>query len=114
MEPNASRQYVTNNVSNSQVIQGENISVTVQDAFSQVRLKYGEEAANALRHVADAVARSGSKEASELLDGFQEELRKPEPKRPILRSLWRDLTAALPALGQMADLALKMSQLFGS
>lgn len=55
---------------------------------------------------------SGNKEAGELLDTFNDELTKADPKKSILRSIWDGLVATLPTISQMSDIVEKVTSLF--
>ena len=66
----------------------------------------------ALVALAEIVAASGSREAGELLDSFNEEISAKKPRKPVLRSLWDGLTTALPAILTTAKIAAIITPLF--
>jgi hypothetical protein len=112
--------YTTNNI--QEVVMGDqyknitgstiiNRSV-LTDSLNKVRIERGEDVAKALELVADVVSKSGNKRAGELFDSFNEELKKPEPKKSVLRSLWDGLVSALPTISTMAGVAQKIASLF--
>ncbi|HWS98747.1 MAG TPA: hypothetical protein VN256_00650 [Pyrinomonadaceae bacterium] len=80
----------------------------VKDAFNNV----DEETAAALETVADEIERAKNADATENFNSFAEELRKPEPKKAVLRTLWTGVTTALPSILQMTDVVTKISKLF--
>lgn len=84
----------------------------VEKSFNKVRDQFDENAASALRLIAQEIEKSGNKEAGELFDSFNEELQKPEPKRSLLRTLWNGMVEALPAIGQLAGVVAQISKLF--
>lgn len=86
----------------------------VQNAFNRVNSEYDEETAKALKLVADEIEKSNNSEAAEVFNSFTEELQKPEPKKPVLRSLWNGIIAVLPTILQMTDAVSKVSKLFSS
>jgi hypothetical protein len=105
------------------VVQGDNFSnigagativnrSTVQNAFNRVQQAHGDEVAQALKTVEEEVNKSGSKDAADNFNAFNEELSKQEPKKPVLSALWAGVVAALPALTQMADVVAKITKLF--
>jgi hypothetical protein len=112
--------YTTNNI--QEVVMGDqyknitgstiiNRSV-LTDSLNKVRIERGEDVAKALELVADVVSKSGNKQAGELFDSFNEELKKAEPKKSVLRSLWDGLVSALPTISTMAGVAQKIASLF--
>jgi hypothetical protein len=72
----------------------------------------GDDTAALLLRVAELVAKSGNKEAGELLDQFNEELSKPQPRKSLLRRSWDGLVAALPAVTSIAGAAAALAKLF--
>jgi flagellar motor component MotA len=73
----------------------------------------GDDVAEALKRVADAVEVSGNKDAAAFLDQFNEELEKPEPRKTLLRASWDNLVNALPTIGTIAGAAGAIAKLFG-
>jgi len=64
--------------------------------------------ADALVRLAEVVSESNNKEAGELLDAFNEELAKEQPKKSLLQSFWDSLTGMLPTISQMTDIVQKL------
>lgn len=60
-----------------------------------------------------AVAASGNKEAGELLDQFNEELAKPEPRKSLLKRSWDGLVQVLPTVTTVANATTAVAKLFG-
>ena len=83
----------------------------LQNAFNKAS-ETGEETAQALRKVASAVAQSGNKEAGEILDQFNEELARAEPRKSLLKRSWESLVQTLPAIAQLAGAAAAIMRLF--
>lgn len=113
----------TNNYQIIELIMGdkfENIrdNVTIynrsrfKEAFNTVKSSYNEEAADALEIVRGLVERSGKKEAGELFDSFNDEIKKDKPKKSVLESLWDGLLKAVPMISQTAGLIDKIKALF--
>ena len=99
---------IFSNISNSTII---NRSL-LQNAFNKAKSETGEEAAEALRKVAEAVAQSGNKEAGELLDQFNEELAKTQPRKSLLKRSWENLVQVLPTIEAIAGAAEAIAKLF--
>jgi uncharacterized protein YjbI with pentapeptide repeats len=85
---------------------------TVQNAFNKMSAEYGEETAKALVLVEKEINNSGDQEAAENFNSFCEELSKPEPKKSILKTLWKGTTDALPTIVQIAGVATSITKLF--
>jgi hypothetical protein len=86
---------------------------TVQNAFNKVKAEYGEETANALKCVEEEINKSGNKEAAENFESFSEELSKPDPKKSLLKTLWKGTLDALPSLAQLTSVVSSIVKLFG-
>jgi hypothetical protein len=84
----------------------------VEGAFNRVKAQTDEETAEVLRNVSEAVARSGNKEAGEILDQFNEEITKPEPRKSLLKRSWDNLVQVLPAVTTVAGAAGAIAKLF--
>ena len=84
----------------------------VANSFHQIAQRYDEETTQALRQIADAVALSGSIQASENFEALKEELQKPTPSKPIIRSLWDGLLKALPDIAVLGEAVAKVGALF--
>ena len=84
----------------------------VEASFNKVREEFDSDTAKALKIVAAEIEKSGNKEASELFEGFNEELQKPKPKRSVLRNFWNGIVEALPQLASLAEVVVKVSALF--
>lgn len=96
------------NVSESTIV---NRSV-LQNAFNQVAVTHGPEILAALESLASQVKGSGNPAAIEILQEFTSELAKPEPRKPILQSLWSGLIEAAPSILELAGVAEKVKALF--
>ena len=99
---------IFSNISNATII---NRSL-LQNAFNKAKSETGEDTAEALRKVAEAVAQSGNKEAGELLDQFNEELAKTQPRKSLLKRSWENLVQVLPTIGAIAGAAEAIAKLF--
>jgi hypothetical protein len=84
----------------------------VQNSMNKARAVGGEDAADTLKKIADAVDASGNKEAAAFFDQFNEELQKPEPRKTLLRASWDNLVSALPTIGAIAGAAEAIAKLF--
>ena len=87
---------------------------TFKEAFNTIKSNYSEDSAQALEIVKSLVEKTGSKEAGELFDSFNEEIKKENPKRSVLVSLWDGLIKIVPMITQTADLVDKIIPLFQS
>jgi len=85
----------------------------VENSFNRIKQEHSEDVAVALIRLAEVVSDSGNTDAGELLDAFNDELAKEEPKQSLLRSYWDGLTTALPTISTMADVVQKLNGLFG-
>ncbi|WP_342726082.1 hypothetical protein AAFG07_03795 [Bradyrhizobium sp. B097] len=99
---------VFSNIQNSTIVNRS----TVESAFNKTKSESGEETASILLKVAEFVAKSGNKEAGELLDQFNEELSKPQPRKSLLKRSWDGLLAALPTITTVAGAATAIAKLF--
>jgi len=84
----------------------------VQNAFNKVKTEYDDETANALKRVEEEINKSGNKEAAENFESFSEELSKPEPKKSLLKTLWKGTLDALPTLAQLTSVVDAIVKLF--
>jgi hypothetical protein len=84
----------------------------VENAFNKTKSEMGEHTAVVLLKVAELVAQSGNKEAGELLDQFNEELSKPQPRKSLLKRSWDGLVVVLPAITSIAGAATAIAKLF--
>jgi hypothetical protein len=73
----------------------------VKGAFNRVKESLGEETANALLRVEAAINQANNRDAADNFESFSEELKKPEPKKSLLKSLWQGTLAALPTLKEL-------------
>ena len=99
---------VFKNISNATII---NRSLITR-SFSKVKEQAGDETAQVLIKVAEAVEKSGSAEAGELFNQFNEELQKPEPRKSVLRNTWDGILKVLPAVTTIAGAAGAIAKLF--
>ena len=96
------------NIQNSTIINGS----VVVDSFNKIKAGYGEDVANALMQIAEFIEKSGNKEAGELFDSFNKEIKEPEPKKSVLKSLWGGIEKALPAITTVSEAIVKLKTLF--
>jgi hypothetical protein len=96
------------NITNSTIVNRS----FVENAFNKAKSEVGEDTAAMLLKVAEVVAQSGNKEAGELLDQFNEELSKPQPRKSLLKRSWDGLVAALPTVTAIAGAAAAIAKLF--
>jgi tetratricopeptide (TPR) repeat protein len=96
------------NIQNSTII---NRSV-VSDSFNKIKEGYGEDVANALMQIAEFIEESGNKEAGELFDSFNNEIKEQEPKKSVLKSLWGGIEKALPAITAVSEAIIKLKTIF--
>jgi hypothetical protein len=83
----------------------------VEKSFNKFRNDFDEETADALKKIADEIAKSNNEDAAEIFTLFNEELQQPEPKKSVLRSLWSGITTSLPTIVQMTDVVTKITKL---
>jgi hypothetical protein len=84
----------------------------IQNAFNKVKTEYDEETANALKLVEAEINKSENKEAAENFQSFSEELSKAEPKKSLLRTLWKGTVDALPTIAQLTNVVSNIVKLF--
>jgi hypothetical protein len=99
---------VFSNIQNSKIFNHS----ALQNAFNKIKSDAGDSTAEHLLKVAELVAQSGNTEAGELLDQFNEELSKPQPRKSLLKRSWDGLVAALPAITSIAGAAAAIAGLF--
>ena len=99
---------VFKNIQNATII---NKSV-VENSFNKIKEGYGEDVAKALLQIAEFIEGSGNKEAGGLFDSFNEELNKPESKKPVLKSIWAGIEKALPAITALSEAIAKLAPIF--
>ena len=85
---------------------------TVERSFNRVREEFDEDTVNALKRIEEEINKSGNQEAAELFEGFNEELQKPKPKKTLLRSSWKGIVEALPAVTQLTKVVADITKLF--
>jgi hypothetical protein len=100
---------IFSNIANSTIV---NRSL-VERSFNKVKSEADEETAKVLLEIAKVVADSGNKEAGEILDQFNEELAKPEPRKTLLKRSWDGLVQVLPTVTTVAGAAGAIAKLFG-
>ncbi len=98
---------IFSNINNSTIIN----SSLVLGAFNRVKTAAGDETAKVLLEVAEAVSNSGNKEAGEILDQFNEELVKPQPRKSLLERSWENLVQVLPTVSAIAGAAEAITKL---
>jgi hypothetical protein len=96
------------NIQNSTIV---NRSL-VENAFNKTKSEIGEDTAVILLKVSELVAQSGNKEAGELLDQFNEEFNKAQPRKSLLKRSWDGLVAVLLAVTSIAGAAAAIAKLF--
>lgn len=97
------------NIQNSTVI---NRSL-VEASFNKIKKDFDTETASVLLEVAKIVEGSGNKEAGALYDAFNEEIKKPEPQKPLLKFFWPSLSTLLPVLATTAGIVEKVIKIIG-
>lgn len=85
---------------------------SVEKSFNKVKESFDEDTAQAILKVAKAVESSGNKDAGELFNSFNDEIAKPEPKKPVIKSLWQGLTTMLPTILTLTGVVEKITKLF--
>lgn len=85
---------------------------TVENAFNSVKQNYGTTTADALKAIVEHVNKSGNKEAGELLNAFNEELTKREPKKLMLKAFWDGVCKLVPDVTQLAAACAEIGKLF--
>jgi hypothetical protein len=83
----------------------------LENAFNKVKTEYDEETANALKSIEEEINESGNREAAENFDSFSEELSKPQPKKSLLKTLWKGTLEALPRLAQLTSIVSNIEKL---
>ena len=99
---------VFKNIRNATII---NKSV-VENSFNKVTKEHGGDVAKALLQIAEFIEKAGNIEAGELFDSFNEELNKPVPKKPVLKSIWEGIKKALPDITALSEAIAKLATLF--
>lgn len=84
---------------------------TLQNALNRVENDHGPDVAQAVRELADAVARTGNPDAVDNLNGLTEELERPDPRKNRLKTWLDAIVSALPGVTQVAEAAARLSQL---
>ena len=84
----------------------------LQNAFGKAKSEGGDETAEALKKVATAIAQSGNNEAGEILDQFNEELARAEPRKSLLKRSWENLVQVAPTIEKIAGAAEAIAKLF--
>jgi len=83
------------------------------DSFNKIKSEFDEETANALIKISEIITASKNQEAVELFDTFNEELKKKEPKKTVLRTIWNGIKNLVPVLSSMADIGEKIAKIIG-
>jgi molybdopterin-binding protein len=86
-------------------------SSLVQNSFNQIK-QHDAETAEALLKIADFIDKSNNKGAGELLDSINKELVKPEPSKPVMKSLWDGIIKILPDITKLTEAVSKIAKLF--
>lgn len=77
---------------------------TVLNSFTNVADRYGPEVTQALVELQEIVAREGNESAIELYETFVEQLKEPEPKRSVLRSIYNGIKYVVPAVAAATNI----------
>jgi hypothetical protein len=86
----------------------------VLNSFNKVKEMLGEDDARLLQQITEEVERSENKDAVEIMEGFHQELQKPEPKKSLLKSFWNGVVTAVPALITNTDKVLNIIEKVGN
>jgi hypothetical protein len=84
---------------------------SIENAFNKVKTEYDEETANALKSIEKEINESGNIEAAENFESFSDELSKPQPKKSLLKTLWKGTLEALPRLAQLTSIVSNIDKL---
>jgi GTP-binding protein EngB required for normal cell division len=87
-------------------------TLIILNTFDKIKNEYGEETANALKCVEEEINKSENKEAVENFESFSEELLKAEPKKSLLKTLWKGTSDALPTIVQLTGVVSTIVKLF--
>lgn len=82
------------------------------NALNHVLLEFKEEAAVAIREVADCIDSSGNTQASVAFNEFLAELQQPQPRPSRLKLFWDGVVNNLPSSATRDDAATKIVGLF--
>jgi hypothetical protein len=84
----------------------------VSNAFNALIARNNQATAEALKSVSDHVAKSGNKEAGELMDAFNEEVAKANPKKSVLKGLWDRVCQVLPTVTELVKASGEIVKFF--
>ena len=98
------------NVQNSTIVNDS----FVENSFNKIKSDFDEQTANAFKKIAKEIITSKNQEAEDNFKAFSKELEESEPKKFVLKSLWKDVADALPSILQMTDVVSKITKLFGA
>ena len=91
---------------------GSKITVTaggsITNSFNQVST-VDPDVAEALKQLGAFIQRSGNAVAADAFDRLQAEIASAAPRKPFLQSFWKTIKDELPAVTQLADVALKIA-----
>lgn len=96
----------------------QNVSGTIvnrshlENSLNTVSERMDSETSEALQRIAKLIEAEGNREAAEIFDSLNHELSKEKPAKPVLRSLWEGLLAAMPLLRDATDITAKVIKLF--
>jgi len=94
---------------NSQIINRS----TLENTLNKIRNRSDNEVASFLDELATTDEQSGSKDAGELLDQFNEELAKPDHRKSLLKRSWNGLVELLPSVAKIAGATAAPTKLVG-
>ncbi len=86
----------------------------VENAFNRITSRHedGQEIAEALRQIKIEIENSRNEDAATNFQAFSEEMLKPEPKKPLLKSFWNGILNALPSISQLTSIVSNIEKLF--
>ncbi|MCO6407819.1 hypothetical protein [Hoeflea alexandrii] len=85
----------------------------VNNTLNNLRIRSDENLASFVGALSAVVEKSQNKEAGELLDQFNEELSRSEPRKSLLRRSWKSLVEVLPDVAKIAGASAALAKLIG-
>ncbi|MDG4771840.1 hypothetical protein [Solwaraspora sp. WMMD792] len=99
--------YSVGNVENSTVV----IKSSVKGSFNSLPGNLHQAALDAMKKIGEHINENGNMEAAELYEQISEELRREQPRRSIIRSLWTGIKEVLPTVATIIGVAEGMEKL---
>lgn len=99
--------YSVGNVENSTLV----IRSTVQSSFNSLPTDLDRTVTDALKRLGEHIAEKEDPEAAELYQQISEELKREQPRKSIMRSLWNGIKEAVPTVVSIVGVAEGMQQL---